>query len=649
MRKDVNEVTDKNTEELLSDLLKDNFLVKTPQEIINSKDKPNVSTKSLKNHVFIKQIYFPFYKNFEPFSKIDFNFPLTVLVGKNGSGKSSILHALYGCPNQLSPSDYWFSTKVDPIEDGDGKNRHCFVYTYLKNGKQYQVCYHRSSRPGTKTKDQDFDSWETAGYVAKYHMERELAEHLDPQTGKISRTPPMDCNLIYIDFREELSAYDKYFYFGDPSKTKQKKKQDFLRLKSAELNNVLNGNKKVIFSKDVAQNEEVVDLTPKELHYISNILGVTYSAGKLIKHHFFQNWGTSVLLTKAGLSYTEAHAGSGEFAITKLVHTLVTKMDETKSNLVLLDEPETSLYPGAQKRLLNFLLNVIENFKCQIIISTHSENFISALPASAIKAIHYNSATGKSTIKNNCLASTVFSELELPLHKINICLEDKAGCILLEAVAKQEEYNDLHIYNLDCGANELERTHIFSSSQENDQNTFYILDGDQFVNKVNIDELPQNKVDNEHYIDSLVKKICTTISFPSSKGRNQKNISSDPIKHNAELKYLKYFYNHVYFLPGENPESIIRDDTFISNFSKMLRIPSPDFSKLDDPDKKNKEKSAYHKLAVDEFGESLDNSEYYTIIKMLVNNWVKNKSNDDYCKIKNILTAIRKQYKLNNN
>lgn len=642
-------MTDKNTESLINDLLNDNFLVKSPQEIINSKEKVNKSIKSLKNRVFIKQIYFPFYKNFEAFSKIDFNFPLTVLVGKNGSGKSSILHALYGCPNQLSPSDYWFSTKVDPIEDGDGKNRHCFVYTYLKDGKQYQVSYQRSSRPGTKTKDKDYDSWETAGYVAKYHMKRELSEQYDEKTGKYFRTPPMDCNLVYIDFREELSAYDKYFYFGDSKKTKFRKKQDFLRLKSAELGSILNGDKKVIKIKGIVQNRDVINLTQEELYYISYILGVKYTAGRLIEHHFFQNWGTSVLLTKAGLSYTEAHAGSGEFAITKLVHELVTKMNTEKSNLILLDEPETSLYPGAQKRLLNFLLNIIKNAKCQIVISTHSEKFISVLPPSAIKSIHYNSDTGKSTIKNNCLASTVFAELELPLQKINICLEDRAGCILLDAIAKEEGYKDLHIYNLECGADELEKTHIFASSQENDQNTFYILDGDKFVDKVNIDDLPNNKLKDANYIDSLVKKISTAISFPSSKGRKQNSIKYDTIKYNAQIRYLKYFYTHVYFLPSENPESIIRDDKFIANLSKTLGITPPDFDKLDELDKKNKEKSVYHKLAIEEFGKDINHNEYYTFIKILVNNWIKNRSNDNYNKIKHILSTIRKQYKINNN
>lgn len=642
-------VSDKSTEEIINDLVKNNFIIKASQEIINSNQELNKKTKDLKNRVFIKQIYFPFYKNFKPFSKIDFDFPLTVLVGKNGSGKSSILHALYGCPNHLSPSEFWFSTKVDPIEDGDGENsRHCFVYTYLKDGKQYQVSYQRGSRPGTKTKRKNPDYWETAGYVKQYKMKKELAEQYNAEKGKTFRTPPMDCNLIYIDFRQELSAYDKYFYFGDKSKTKQKKKQDFLRLKSVELNSVLNGNKGIINSNGVAQNEEVVNLTPEELHYISYILGVNYSAGRLIRHHFFQNWGTSALLTKAGLSYTEAHAGSGEFAITQLVHELILKMDKEKSNLILLDEPETSLYPGAQKRLLNFLLNTIEKSKCQIIISTHSEKFISALPSTAIKAIHYNSDTGISTIKNNCLASTVFSELELPLNKINICLEDKASCLLLEAVAKQEGYNDLHIYNLECGADELEKTHIFASSQENDQHTFYILDGDKTVNKINPDTLSVNRINDEHYINSLICNISSAISFPSSISRDKKSISSDPIKHNSQLKYLKYFYNHVYFLPKANPELIIRDDKFITNLSKTLEIPIPDFDKIDELNKKNKEKGIYHKLVVDEFGKDIDNDEYYTFIKILTNHWAKNTSSIEYNKIKEILISIRKLYKENN-
>lgn len=42
---------------------------------------------------YIEYMVFPYYKNLVPGTKIDFAFPLTVLVGKNGSGKSSTLHA----------------------------------------------------------------------------------------------------------------------------------------------------------------------------------------------------------------------------------------------------------------------------------------------------------------------------------------------------------------------------------------------------------------------------------------------------------------------------------------------------------------------------------------------------------------------------
>lgn len=69
-------MSEKSTEELINEISKDNFITKTPEEIIDSIEGPNDSTIALKNKVYIKQIYFPFYKNFEKFSKIDFNFPL---------------------------------------------------------------------------------------------------------------------------------------------------------------------------------------------------------------------------------------------------------------------------------------------------------------------------------------------------------------------------------------------------------------------------------------------------------------------------------------------------------------------------------------------------------------------------------------------
>jgi len=66
---------------------------------------------------FITHARFPKFKNIEPGTQIDFQFPITALVGANGIGKTSVLHALWGMPFGSSTSRFWFATDLDPIED----------------------------------------------------------------------------------------------------------------------------------------------------------------------------------------------------------------------------------------------------------------------------------------------------------------------------------------------------------------------------------------------------------------------------------------------------------------------------------------------------------------------------------------------------
>lgn len=85
------------------------------------------------------------------------------MVGKNGSGKSSTLHALYGAPHWKSCSDFWFSTEVDPIKEtgGEGKNRFFYGYREDKQSEVKEVMKTRMRR-GSKTKEKDPDYWETS-------------------------------------------------------------------------------------------------------------------------------------------------------------------------------------------------------------------------------------------------------------------------------------------------------------------------------------------------------------------------------------------------------------------------------------------------------------------------------------------------------
>ena len=107
--------------------------------------------KAYNNNAFKKYIDYirlPFFKNFVKNTEITFDYPITVLVGENGTGKSSILKALFGCTEGRSIGQYWFSTKVDNIlESNDQKN--CLIYNYKSNSStdhEYEVLLTRIQR-----------------------------------------------------------------------------------------------------------------------------------------------------------------------------------------------------------------------------------------------------------------------------------------------------------------------------------------------------------------------------------------------------------------------------------------------------------------------------------------------------------------------
>ena len=77
---------------------------------------------------YIRYAVFPNFKNLAHGDRIDFEYPLTAIIGPNGSGKSSILHALYGMPYKSSTSRFWFSTTLDPIQEGKDKGPNRYFY-----------------------------------------------------------------------------------------------------------------------------------------------------------------------------------------------------------------------------------------------------------------------------------------------------------------------------------------------------------------------------------------------------------------------------------------------------------------------------------------------------------------------------------------
>ena len=147
--------------------------------------------------------------------RVDFEFPLTVIVGQNGTGKSSILQAMYGTPRGLQLGRWWFGTALDPMEDDElirtGKRQRlktadkaAFWYQYKSGGQTLEAVKMRVRRVG------DPDYWEPSKPIRSFGIAGE-------------RENPVSMDAIYLNFKTQICAFDRCFYFATQEKTPQLK------------------------------------------------------------------------------------------------------------------------------------------------------------------------------------------------------------------------------------------------------------------------------------------------------------------------------------------------------------------------------------------------------------------------------------------
>jgi hypothetical protein len=100
-------------------------------------------------------------------------------------------------------------------------------------------------------------------------------------------------------------------------------------------------------------------------------------------------------------------------------------MKTEERSLKVLDEPEVSLHPGAQIKLMEFLFQEALERHHQIFIGTHSKLIIDRLPPEAITLLQPNPATHKITAQENIKPSEAFFHLgQIPANKKKIFVED---------------------------------------------------------------------------------------------------------------------------------------------------------------------------------------------------------------------------------
>lgn len=494
---------------------------------------------------FITEINFPHYKGFVEKERILFNFPITVVVGQNGCGKSSILQALETTPAGKSYSPKWFSTFVDPIKDSEAGVKPCYWYKFYNSdiNKIVEVINTRIQSKDNK------DYWEPSRPI-KMHGMQSMPVYKKGELGRTkTRWEGIRKHIEYIDFRSELSAFDKYFYFEDPPRKKRyHSRQDYIRYFSKYLKLVFDEKLPSYFLRGLNKVNKLASVSSSELTEISNILGKNYKSATIVDHKFYKNSGVSVLFETEGLEYSEAFAGSGEMSIVKLVNRIY---NAPENSLILLDEPEVSLHPGAQSKLIEFIANSVIKKRHQVVISTHSPTIVQCLPKESIVVLSQN-PEGKFNAICDVPPELAFQYIgHKSSQKKRLIVEDLTAKQLLEKVIRQQwsvNIDSIEIIFHAGGSTDIYKEAVVMSRM-NDGKTFLYLDGDEYKSDV-----PNNHDISDSQVDLKIKEITgidiSNFQFCADSGNNEQLLQE-------KRTYIEFLKNNCFYLPGGKPEEVL--------------------------------------------------------------------------------------------
>jgi len=493
------------------------------------------SVKALENKTtYICSLRFPNYRNLRIDSELPFDFPITILLGRNGTNKSSILHALYGSPHNQSIGELWFETELDAIPLECNGRKQSVIHRYRADNGDIVECIKARAPRGLK----DPDYWESTKHSQIYGL-----------AASGTRISPIKLKVIHLDFRGELPAFDKYFYFPDPKHLadrarsakvsgklrREYRKQDYLRQRSRLL-------KKEIEKRGVP-------LTSNELEILKYILDRDYVGGKVLKHSLFhghEGW-TILFETKRFNGYSDAFAGSGESSAALLVHNI---LNAPEKSLILLDEPETSLHPRAQQRMLEFIAHQAVRKSLQVVVATHSIYLAKYLPQKAIRVLILDQDSV--IIKTDISADEALHEIgTLPAGKTILVEDERAKHIIVSALKKESSLalKEFQVLVREGGTSRIYRD-IQAYANSNRKDLFVIFDGDHKPKDRIPDDgaLPQGKGE----LEQLIQKLTS--------GNNKNGPKLDFVNIDEMTRYVHFFRRAVYFLPELTPESFVWDE-----------------------------------------------------------------------------------------
>jgi predicted ATPase len=136
-----------------------------------------------------------------------------------------------------------------------------------------------------------------------------------------------------------------------------------------------------------------------------------------------------------GITYSESNMGFGEARALQLVQILETIPERS---LVLIEEPETSLHLSAQQELGHYLVDVCMHRRHQILLTSHSDFLLRALPAASCIFLARHDASIRAVPGLTPLqARSLMADGKV--KALNILVEDEAAKAVLSAIIRRHE------------------------------------------------------------------------------------------------------------------------------------------------------------------------------------------------------------------
>ena len=217
----------------------------------------------------LSQIKIHSFRKFAEESELNFTFPLTVIVGKNGSGKTTVMKAIKLLSKKQIPQDEFFETVID---DGGFQNADIL---YTLDG---QILHYKRLRQN------------------EWGKEGEIPEKFD---------------ITYIQTKTMVGAIDKSFLYDNIGKnTARIQKVEYVIKQSRKLKQNPRSN---------SERKQRHFLSSNAIEIVNYILQGNVKSIEVVRHKYYSGtWGTSVIFND-GNQYSEYNAGSGEFVIASMV------------------------------------------------------------------------------------------------------------------------------------------------------------------------------------------------------------------------------------------------------------------------------------------------------------------------------------------